>query len=177
MLAAACAMAVMLAACGPVKPVTPDPITEIELPAPGTFTVSVSGSVETEFSGGGRAATVAAMGRAIYLSGERFSANLVLPGDQAAGTFEILPLMSAFNAAQRVMAVGGVLVDAEQNPDPEAQGVLPVSLYDSVRSGRVTLLSVNPLSGAFEFTAANVDGLEVTVRAVFAALPEESDAQ
>ncbi len=52
------------------------------------------------------------MGRAIYLSGERFSANLVLPGDQAAGTFEILPLMSAFNAAQRVIAVGGVLVEA-----------------------------------------------------------------
>lgn len=177
-------MAVILAACGPVEAATPEPITNIELLSPGMFSVSVSGSIDIEFSGSGKAVT-AAIGRAIYLRGDRFSANLVLPGDQGTGTYEILPLMSAFDAAQRVVAVGGVLVDAQPMPasapgstlEPDAQSIMPVALFDGVRTGRATLLSVYPLSGAFEFTAANVDGLEVTVRAVFAALPEEMDAQ
>ena len=121
----------------------------------------------------------------MILTGDRYSANLVLPGDQTTGTFSVSPLLSVFNAAQSVIAVGGVLIDsqgaAEENTAgteerPLITALLPVHLYDQVSSGRVTLLSIAPISGAFEFTAADENGRTVTVRAVFAELSEEIDS-
>jgi len=178
-------LSVALAACGSITPTIVEPIADIQLPPPGTFAVTVTGGIDAEFSGTGEVVTAPNMGRAIYLTGDRYSANLVLPGDQTTGTFSVSPLLSVFNAAQSVIAVGGVLIDsqgaAEENTAgteerPLITALLPVHLYDQVSSGRVTLLSIAPISGAFEFTAADENGRTVTVRAVFAELSEEIDS-
>lgn len=177
-------LSIALAACGSITPAIVEPITDIELPPRGTFAVTVTGEFDAEFSGAGEVVTAPNMGRAIYLTGERYSANLVLPGDQTTGTFSVSPLLSVFNAAQNVIAIGGVLIDSQGAAQDETgmeegapiTALLPVHLYDQVSSGRVTLLSIAPISGAFEFTAADENGKTVTVRAVFAELSEENDS-
>lgn len=147
------------------------PIADIQLPPSSTFSVSISGGFEAVYTGTGTVAVDPAIGRAIYLSGERFSANLVMPLNQVVGSYPILPFLTAFSTSQTAVAVGGLLVDNT----PTTTGM--PTFYGDVLGGRVTLLSIEPMSGAFEFAILTDDGQEVAVRAVFADItltpPEE----
>ena len=169
----------LLAACN-TTPFVPTPIEDIDLPAPGTFIVNLSGDINSEFSGTARLA-VSLVGQSLYLTGEYYSANLVFPANQTTGTFEIRPYQSAANDVPEFIAVGGVVVDSTRSETKDvtmtAGNVSPVTLpygYTNVREGRLTLLSVNPASGAFEFTVADDSGAAVQVRATFAEVVPEN---
>jgi hypothetical protein len=178
-----CFLFAVLTACVGDAPTPLVPIEDITLPAPGTFEVRLAGAIEAEFSGQAQV-LVAPMGRALYLTGDRYSANLVMPADQATGTYPVLPLLSAFNAAQNVISAGGVLVDSERPAadasgatlEPTMRAMQPPVAYNLVVSGRVTLLAIDPMTGAFEYTLSLDGGRTVLVSAVFNALPQVEEA-
>ncbi len=176
------AAALILAACDSTPVRQLQPIEDIELPDPGTFAVTLRGAIEADFSGE-TDAVLAPMGRAVYLTGDRYSANLVMPTDQTVGTYNILPLLNAFNAAQTVNSIGGVLVDSEPPTtdesgatiEPAARSGLSATWYDNVVQGRVTLLSIEPMTGAFEYVVADQNGSTTTVYGVFNELSQIVD--
>lgn len=166
-LLAACVLTVLaaaLTACAPSAPLLPVPLdVDTSDLAAGDFRANLTGTIVESLAGTALSVTDPDIGIAIYLEGERYAVNLVLPHDILIGTHNITPLLSAYDPQQRVRFVGASVTDDVASPDT----ILPLTLYANVVQGRLTLTSIDPLTGAFEVTASDDSGATVTATGAF----------
>lgn len=135
----------------------------------GTFKASVTGALTGDFSGIAGYITVEGGGYLLNLSGTEgivgATVSIILPSDAAAGTFTPQPYPDSFDAAaNRVTAIG--LSFSALAADHNA-----VDVYTALTNASLTLQSLDPMTGAFTFTAALEDGRAVTVTGTFNQIP------
>lgn len=160
-------LAAVLTACAPSVSLLPAPLNVDtgDLGA-GDFRADLTGAIDQSLSGTAASVNDPDIGIALYLEGERYAVNLVLPHDIVVGTHSIASLLSAYDSQQRVRFVGVSITD----DIPPADSILPFALYANVLQGRLTLTSIEPLTGAFEVTASDDLGATVTATGTFNAI-------
>jgi hypothetical protein len=131
----------------------------------GQFSVTVSGAVQSSFSGGGVYVVTQSEGFSditIFLSNADNTqiVSINLPGNTAAGTYTIDP--AAENAVSPVVSFAQTVMEGENAGE--------ITVYNAI-NGQVKLDSVNPMTGSFEFTGQNIEGQEAGVNGTFTGLP------
>ncbi|KXK48992.1 MAG: hypothetical protein IT298_05865 [Chloroflexi bacterium] len=172
-LLAACGLAVLaavLTACAPTVTLLPDPL-DVDTGGlgAGAFSADLTGAINQSIAGVAASLNDPDIGIALYLESERYAVNLVLPHDIVVGTHNITSLLSAYDSQQRVRFVGVSITD----DIPPSGSILPFALYANVLQGRLTLTSIEPLTGAFEVTASDDVGVAVTATGTFNAIVPE----
>jgi hypothetical protein len=128
----------------------------------GTYTVNVSGAVQTNFSGttsylfSESEEGVADLLIIFNIPDNSDIVNIGLPSAPAVGTYTID--QSGESTASPIMSYARV---SEGNE---------VSVYDAVQ-GELVIESADPLTGSFEFSGQNINGEEVGVNGTFNGLP------
>lgn len=164
------AAAAVLAACGTPESLIPDPlVVDTRGLETGAFRAELTGVIDRSISGTASSVTAPNIGIAIYLEGERYAVNLVIPHEILIGTHRITPLLSAYDSSQRIRSVGASVTDDVAPPD----SILPLALYANVIEGRLTLTSIEPFTGAFELTTSDDLGATVTATGTFNAVVPE----
>lgn len=132
------------------------------------FDFSVSGMETVEASGEGYFTQDLSIGIYINLP-YRFSdgavnqaVTIALPNNIEVGTYRIFPFGQVFNLTQEIVGVGGTYIT---QPPPEYD--FPFYSYDKATEGVVTLTALEPMTGAFRFTAEDNAGKSVTVEGTF----------
>lgn len=157
-------VAVALVACANPQSLLPAPLpVDTSDLAAGRFRADLNGVIVESLTGAAVSIRDPDIGIALYLEGERYAVNFVLPHDILVGTHYITSLLSAYDPQQRVRFVGASVTDDVPSPDT----ILPLTLYANVLQGRLTLTSVEPLTGAFEVTASDDSGATVTATGAF----------
>ncbi|MBK9125350.1 MAG: GAF domain-containing protein [Chloroflexi bacterium] len=161
-------LAAVLTACAPSVSLLPARSTSTPaISAAQAISVpTLTGAIDQSLSGTAASVNDPDIGIALYLEGERYAVNLVLPHDIVVGTHSIASLLSAYDSQQRVRFVGVSITD----DIPPADSILPFALYANVLQGRSTLTSIEPLTGAFEVTASDDLGATVTATGTFNAI-------
>ncbi len=146
--------------------------------APGTFRAAAVLEDETRsFSGSGSFTEQVAQGTYLYMStslpdgGVDQGVTFVLPADLAPGTYAVYDYAQVFNLTQQIIGVGATYITA---PPPAYS--LPFYSYDVQVEGVLTLTEVDPMTGAFRFSASDPEGIRAELSGTFNALPIDFDA-
>lgn len=120
----------------------------------GTFTASGSGKYSFTISGPAVVAVLSNGGYSLSMTAEGSALVFLLPADIEPGSYEIT---MSFSDAQ---ANGGLAANYTHLADEESE------TYGTVTSGRITLESVSPFTGAFE-VVFDADGEIITASGAF----------
>jgi hypothetical protein len=120
----------------------------------GTFTASGSGKYSFTISGPAVVAVLSNGGYSLSMTAEGSALVFLLPADIEPGSYEIT---MSFSDAQ---ANGGLAANYTHLADEESE------TYGTVTSGRITLESVSPFTGAFE-VVFDADGETITASGAF----------
>jgi hypothetical protein len=161
----------LVAACGTTSPTpAPGPTVEVGDVVAGSFEAAVSGEVNGDFSGTATYLRTEDGGILVNLSGTGGLAgatvSIILPEGTGGGEYTPTSFLKAFNDTEnKITAVGFGF----STPSPDGTTLLE---YNTVMEGRLTLQSVDPLTGIFSVTCADeTTGRSVMVSGTFNQIP------
>lgn len=132
------------------------------------FSFSVRGAENDQVSGQGYFSQDFSVGIYLNLSTELpnntvdKAVTIALPNNIEVGSYRIFPFRQVFNLTQEIVGVGGTFIT-----QPPADYDFPFYSYDNVTEGVLTLTEIEPMTGAFRFSAEDHTGKSVTVQGTF----------